>query len=100
MNLADKTSVHHKCEVISNEQRHSRAQHNRSDGVFFLLLSTQGQICGTKDLSQVTSLELCVDTGEYTLGNFGKICSASRHMRQMHDGQGENPETNERLLIR
>lgn len=87
---------HHRREVISNEQRQSIAQHNRSDGVFFLLLSTQEQICGTKDLSHVTSLELCVDTGEHTLGDFGKICSASRHIRQKHDGQVDNPETNER----
>eukprot|EP00064_Thunnus_orientalis_P014922 superscaffoldBa00002676_g14969 len=28
-------------------------------------------MCGTPDLSQVTSLEVCVDTQEITLGNFG-----------------------------
>ncbi|KAM3869987.1 leucine-rich repeat-containing protein 56 [Diretmus argenteus] len=28
-------------------------------------------LCGTQDLSQVTSLEICVDTQENTLGNFG-----------------------------
>ncbi|KAL7402916.1 hypothetical protein ABVT39_021667 [Epinephelus coioides] len=28
-------------------------------------------LCGTRDLSQVTSLEICVDTQENTLGNFG-----------------------------
>uniref|UniRef100_H3D1E3 Leucine rich repeat containing 56 n=1 Tax=Tetraodon nigroviridis TaxID=99883 RepID=H3D1E3_TETNG len=39
------------------------------------------QICGTKDLSHVTSLELCIDTQEHTLGNFGKICSRSGHIR-------------------
>ncbi|XP_029009641.1 leucine-rich repeat-containing protein 56 isoform X2 [Betta splendens] len=29
------------------------------------------ELCGTEDLSQITSLELCVDTQENTLGNFG-----------------------------
>ncbi|XP_070829089.1 leucine-rich repeat-containing protein 56 [Chaetodon trifascialis] len=28
-------------------------------------------LCGTGDLSRVTSLEICVDTQEYSLGNFG-----------------------------
>ncbi|XP_074488357.1 leucine-rich repeat-containing protein 56 isoform X1 [Sebastes fasciatus] len=28
-------------------------------------------LCGTRDLCQVTSLEICVDTQENTLGNFG-----------------------------
>ncbi|XP_034391088.1 leucine-rich repeat-containing protein 56 isoform X2 [Cyclopterus lumpus] len=28
-------------------------------------------LCGTRDLSHVTSLEICVDTQENTLGNFG-----------------------------
>ncbi|XP_061533621.1 leucine-rich repeat-containing protein 56 isoform X3 [Phycodurus eques] len=28
-------------------------------------------LCGTKDLSRVTSLEICVDTQENSLGNFG-----------------------------
>ncbi|KAG7238114.1 hypothetical protein INR49_030176 [Caranx melampygus] len=28
-------------------------------------------LCGTRDLSHVTSLEICIDTQEYTLGNFG-----------------------------
>ncbi|XP_075994803.1 leucine-rich repeat-containing protein 56 [Genypterus blacodes] len=32
---------------------------------------TLESLCGTQDLSQVTSLELCVDTREDTLGNFG-----------------------------
>lgn len=44
--------------------------------VYCSFRSTQEQVCGTKDLSHVASLELCVDTREYTLGNFGKICSA------------------------
>ncbi|GAA6217592.1 leucine-rich repeat-containing protein 56 isoform X1 [Lates japonicus] len=30
-------------------------------------------LCGTRDLSQATSLELCVDTRENTLGNFGAL---------------------------
>lgn len=80
---------------------YSSAQQVRWCIVHFL--STQEQICGTKDLSHVTSLELCVDTREYTLGNFGKLRSTSRHIRQKHDGQVYNPETNERcdgLLIR
>lgn len=59
---------------------YSSAQQVRWCIVHFL--STQEQICGTKDLSHVTSLELCVDTREYTLGNFGKLCSTSRHIRQ------------------
>lgn len=52
---------------------------------FVHFLSTQEQICGTKELSHVTSLELSLDTQEYTLGNFGKLCSTSRHIRQKHD---------------
>uniref|UniRef100_A0A8D3CFI1 Leucine-rich repeat-containing protein 56 n=1 Tax=Scophthalmus maximus TaxID=52904 RepID=A0A8D3CFI1_SCOMX len=30
-------------------------------------------LCGTWELSHVTSLEICVDTQENTLGNFGKV---------------------------
>lgn len=41
--------------------------------------SSQELLSGTKDLSRVTSLEICVDTQENTLGNFGKICSTSKH---------------------
>uniref|UniRef100_A0A3Q4GVZ6 Leucine rich repeat containing 56 n=1 Tax=Neolamprologus brichardi TaxID=32507 RepID=A0A3Q4GVZ6_NEOBR len=33
--------------------------------------------CGTQDLSNVTSLEICVDTQENTLGNFGKTYNMS-----------------------
>ncbi|XP_008279972.1 leucine-rich repeat-containing protein 56 [Stegastes partitus] len=38
-----------------------------------LYLSPDGlkSLCGTQDLSHVTSLEVCVDTQENTLGNFG-----------------------------
>lgn len=34
--------------------------------------SLQESLCGTGDLSHVTSLEICVNTQENTLGNFGK----------------------------
>ncbi|CAK6960034.1 leucine-rich repeat-containing protein 56 [Scomber scombrus] len=44
-----------------------------SDTAVELYLSPQKlkSLCGTSDLSQVTSLEICVDTQENTLGNFG-----------------------------
>lgn len=42
--------------------------------------SSQELLCGTGDLSHVTSLEICVDTQENTLGNFGKIYSTSKHV--------------------
>lgn len=38
-------------------------------------MSSQKLLCGTQDLCHITSLELCVDTEENTLGNFGKINS-------------------------
>ncbi len=41
---------------------------------------SQESLCGTGDLSHVTSLEVCVDTQENTLGNFGKLERASRHL--------------------
>lgn len=37
---------------------------------------SQESLCGTRDLSHVTSLEICVDTQEHTLGNFGKSIKA------------------------
>lgn len=43
--------------------------------------STKEQLCGTEDLSHVTSLQICVDTQENTLGNFGKVFRTSRHKR-------------------
>lgn len=42
-----------------------------------LILLLQKLLCGTQDLSNVTSLEICVDTQENTLGNFGKIYNMS-----------------------
>lgn len=39
----------------------------------YCFCSLQELLCGTRDLSHVTSLEICVDTQENTLGNFGKI---------------------------
>lgn len=45
----------------------------------FLLL--QKLLSGTQDLSYITSLELCVDTLEYTLGNFGKMYSTPKIFR-------------------
>lgn len=41
---------------------------------------SQESLCGTRNLSHVTSLEICVDTQENTLGNFGKTYSTSRHL--------------------
>uniref|UniRef100_H2TUQ4 Leucine rich repeat containing 56 n=1 Tax=Takifugu rubripes TaxID=31033 RepID=H2TUQ4_TAKRU len=43
--------------------------------------STKEQLCGTEDLSHVTLLQICVDTQENTLGNFGKVYRTSRHTR-------------------
>ncbi|CAL8260473.1 unnamed protein product [Merluccius merluccius] len=33
--------------------------------------ATLRSVCGTEDLSRITSLEICVDTREHTLGNIG-----------------------------
>ncbi|XP_042083354.1 leucine-rich repeat-containing protein 56 isoform X2 [Haplochromis burtoni] len=38
---------------------------------FYLSPEKLKLLCGTQDLSNVTSLEICVDTQENTLGNFG-----------------------------
>jgi hypothetical protein len=38
----------------------------------YFSLTPQKALSGTEDLVQVTSLEMCVDTQESTLGNFGE----------------------------
>lgn len=38
-----------------------------------LLLALQRNLSGSDDLQQVTSLEMCVDTRQTVLGNFGKV---------------------------
>ncbi|XP_054476744.1 leucine-rich repeat-containing protein 56 [Anoplopoma fimbria] len=47
--------------------------HEDSETAVGLYLSPEKleSLCGTRDLSLVTSLEICVDTQENTLGNFG-----------------------------
>ena len=48
----------------------------RPAGATLYFQSLQKLLCGTGDLSHVKSLEICVDTRENTLGNFGKIYGA------------------------
>lgn len=98
MILPDQTNVQHRPEVINNEQHQTTAQQKEVRWCIVHFLSTQEQICGTKNLSHVTSLELCVDAREYTLGNFGKLCSRARYLRQKHDGQVYNPETKKDVM--
>ncbi|KAF7659257.1 hypothetical protein LDENG_00001230 [Lucifuga dentata] len=47
----------------------------------FLCPETLEMLCGTQDLSQVTSLELCVDTREQILGNFGVYLPNLVHLK-------------------
>lgn len=50
----------------------------------------QESLCGTRDLSHVTSLEVCVDTQENSLGNFGKIYSIVQYTKALTVYRGLN----------